>query len=978
MPAPEAVNRLVATFDQHIEHYKSARYNETQLRREFLDPFFRALGWDIDNEAGYADAYKDVIHEDAIRIGSATKAPDYCFRIGGARKFFVEAKRPNVDIHGSPHPAYQTRRYAWSAKLPLAILSDFEEFAVYDTRVRPSLTDKSSAARVFYCKYEEYNARWDEIANIFARDSILRGSFDKFAESNKKKRGTAEVDDAFLAEIESWRELLAKSIASRNDDLSVRALNFAVQLTIDRIVFLRICEDRGTEDYGRLKGTTANQDIYAQLCALFQDADRRYNSGLFHFSREKDQCSEPDSITRSLRIDDKPLKQILSNLYYPECPYEFSVLPADILGQVYERFLGKTISLGPTHRVVIDDKPEVRKAGGVYYTPTYVVNYIVGRTLGPLLNGSDAQEAKPIPVSQASKLRVLDPACGSGSFLLVAYQYLLDWHLARYVENSDYHARGTSPRIYQTRGGEYRLTTTERKRILLNNVFGVDIDPQAVEVTKLSLLLKVLEGETEQVLQRDWIKERQRILPDLGKNIQCGNSLVDSRFYQQTQMLLLDDDAKFRANVFDWEVAFPDVQDDGGFDCVISNPPYGATLDLNQRAFFKDAYTCQSYQLDSYLLFLERTLRSLLRDNGRCGFIIPNPWLTNVLQHATRRFVCSAASIETIVHFTYPVFKAAVVDTEIVIARREVNPNHLVEVRLGTGIQADGSLESTTTTTHPQSEWIALDGEVINIFLKPDERKLFKQISAHTAPLSNWFDINVGIKPYQIGKGSPKQSDEIVKTRPFDSDHQVDSTYQPLLRGADINRFVVAPAEASYISYGPWLAESRPAAKFNASEKLLVRQTADKPIAALDTEQRLAMNNLHVLVPLQGDTRYDIRYFLALLNSKLLTWCYRCRNPEAGEALAEVKRHNVAALPVRSIDFSNPIEVDIHHKLVQLASLLEHLRLSHGPKTDPQSSKSLATQIEAAEDKLDELVFSLYGLTSDDVRLVTAGTFNKS
>ncbi len=148
MPVPEMVCALVERFDRNREAYQSEPYNETQVRREFIDPLFIALGWDVNNEQGYAEAYKDVVHEDAIKIGGATKAPDYCFRIGGARKFFLEAKKPAVHIKADVHPAYQLRRYAWSAKLPLSILTDFEELAVYDCRVRPVKTDKAAKTRM--------------------------------------------------------------------------------------------------------------------------------------------------------------------------------------------------------------------------------------------------------------------------------------------------------------------------------------------------------------------------------------------------------------------------------------------------------------------------------------------------------------------------------------------------------------------------------------------------------------------------------------------------------------------------------------------------------------------------------------------------------------------------------------------------------------------------------------------------------------
>src|SRR3989338_9063612 len=251
--ARNKITELIERFDRNSEVYRSGNYNETQVRREFIDPFFDALGWDVANKAGYAEQYKDVVHEDSIKVGVSLKAPDYSFRIGGQRKFFLEAKKPQVKIKEDVGPAYQLRRYAWTNKLPLSIVTDFEEFAVYDCRIKPDPDDKPSTARVLYLKCDAYPKRWDEIASIFSKDAILKGSFDKYAESNKRKRGTAEVDDEFLKEIESWRDELARSIALRNPNLSVRDLNYAVGKTIDRIIFLRMCEDRGVETYAQLR-----------------------------------------------------------------------------------------------------------------------------------------------------------------------------------------------------------------------------------------------------------------------------------------------------------------------------------------------------------------------------------------------------------------------------------------------------------------------------------------------------------------------------------------------------------------------------------------------------------------------------------------------------------------------------------------------------------------------------------------------------
>jgi len=266
MPAPSILRELVEHFERNRESYQAAGYNETQLRREFLDPLFKGLGWDIDNEQRLAEAYKDVIHEDAIKVGGETKAPDYCFRIGGRRIFFLEAKKPAVKIVEDPLPAFQLRRYAWSGKLPLSVLSNFESLAVYDCRIKPDKKDKASVARVILLRYKEYDQRWDELAGIFSRDAVLKGSFDKFAESTKLKRGTSAVDDAFLKEIESWRDVLARNFALRNPGLSQRDLNFAVQRTIDRVIFLRMCEDRGIESYGQLSSLLGGGHLPSAAC----------------------------------------------------------------------------------------------------------------------------------------------------------------------------------------------------------------------------------------------------------------------------------------------------------------------------------------------------------------------------------------------------------------------------------------------------------------------------------------------------------------------------------------------------------------------------------------------------------------------------------------------------------------------------------------------------------------------------------------
>ncbi|MCD6102233.1 MAG: N-6 DNA methylase, partial [Candidatus Cloacimonetes bacterium] len=669
------ISDLINRFHRNKEIYKNPKYNETQLRREFLDPFFSALGWDVANKQGFAEQYKEVVHEDAIKISGATKAPDYSFRIGGVRKFFVEAKKPAVDIKYDIHPSYQLRRYAWSAKLPISILTDFEEFSVYDCRIKPNQKDNASVARIYYQTYDKYLQNLDFIYNIFSKESILKGSFDKYISTATKKRGTSEVDKEFLKEIERWRDTLARNIALRNKKLLIFELNFVVQLTIDRIIFLRIAEDRGIENYRTLYKLAEKKDIYKNLFHLFKIADDKYNSGIFDFQKDK--------ISSTINIDDKVLKSILLYLYYPESPYEFSVLPADILGNIYEQFLGKTIRLTPSHQAKVEEKPEVRKAGGVYYTPKYIVDYIVKNTVGEKIKGKTPR--------QISKITICDPACGSGSFLIQAYQYLLNYHLEFYQKD----IKKYKDKIIQISEDSYQLTTQEKKRILLNNIYGVDIDPQAVEVTKLSLLLKVLEGENKETLGKTLQLFHERALPNLSNNIKCGNSLIGTDYYDNVDMSLFGNDEMRKINAFDWEKEFPQIFHRGdakhtekynknkklsdsalntGFDVVIGNPPWVDIkgLDTNLVKYYFSRYATTENRINLYAIFIEKSLK-LLNKNGNFSFIIPNSLLMKSSYFKLRKIILEEYHIENIVRLPDNVFQGVKAESMIIVLNRKLD-----------------------------------------------------------------------------------------------------------------------------------------------------------------------------------------------------------------------------------------------------------------------------------------------------------------
>ncbi|MDD1665122.1 MAG: Eco57I restriction-modification methylase domain-containing protein, partial [Methanomicrobiales archaeon] len=678
------VKKLLERYEFHRPGYLRGQYNETQLRRDYVDPLFKALGWDVDNSHGRSERYREVVHEDPILILGTTKHLDYSFRIGESRKFVVETKQPSVKIRDDARSAFQLRRYAWNAKLALSILTNFEEFAVYDCTKKPLNDDDAAVARIEYFSYQDLTAKWEWIVSIFSQESILKGSFDRFAASTKGKKGTAEVNDDFLTEIEAWRDALAKNIALRNPPLTVEELNAAVQRTIDRIIFLRICEDRGIERYETLKGLLEVDGVYGGLSELFRRADDRYNSGIFHFQEEKER-EPPDSFTLNLTIDDKVLKEIIKRLYYPESPYEFSVIPPVILGQVYEQFLGKVIRLTEGHHAKVEEKPEVKKAGGIYYTPQFVVDYIVKHTVGELVKGKTPNEV--------AKIKILDPACGSGSFLLGAYQFLLDWHRDWYIEKlvpvfnekgsvtapevqallpdslTDGRGKKGTPRdlpIYKvSNGGEsrvrsdWKLTTAERKRILINNIYGVDIDTQAVEVTKLSLLLKVLEEESEETVSKQLTLFQERALPSLHRNIRCGNSLIGSDFFEQKQIEPFNFEERKRVNPFNWKTEFSDIMASGGFDTVIGNPPYVRQESLKGvKEYFQTHYATYQGTADLYVYFIEKGI-SLLRPTGIFSYIVANKWMRANYGTPLRKWL-KEKQIEEIVDFgDLPVFQGA-------------------------------------------------------------------------------------------------------------------------------------------------------------------------------------------------------------------------------------------------------------------------------------------------------------------------------
>ncbi|MBM4032363.1 MAG: restriction endonuclease subunit M [Planctomycetes bacterium] len=1015
MPAPQVVVDLVERYRLNAGFYESGAYREAELRQEFVEPFFKALGWDMANEQGLAESLKYVVHEEALRVGGATKAPDYTFRIGGTRMFFLEVKNPSIRIGEDVEPAFQLRRYAWSAKLPVSILTSFREFAAYHRCFVPKRTDRSSVARTLFLSVDDYVARWDEIASIFSCQAVWRGSLERYVKS-KEIKGTTEVDDAFLAEIESWRDALARHIALRND-LTQNELNSAVQATIDRIVFLRMCEDRGIESYGRLQALLDGEGVYRRLFALFERADERYNSGLFHFQREPGRAEPPDTLTRNLAVEDRVLKDILRRLYYPESPYEFSVVRTDILGQVYERFLGKVIRLTAGGRAVVEDKPEVRRAGGVYYTPSHIVDYIVQRTVGRLLAGKTPR--------QASRTRVLDPACGSGSFLLGAYQHLLDWHLDWYRSHEpERRRRGRQPVVCEAPGGDWRLTVAERKRILLNSIYGVDIDPQAVEVTKLSLLLKVLEGQSGEAIQRQFDRFHERALPDLGANIKCGNSLVDRGFYNNHQMGLFDQEEMLRINPFEWKDEFPEAMAAGGFDAVVGNPPYVRIQVLKQfRPPAEVAYLERHYHsagrgnYDVSVLFVEKALR-LLAKGGFLGCIVPHKFLKSHYGQPLRELIAAGKHLAHVVHFgAHQVFRGPTTYTCLLF----LDQAGTRRVTFAQVDDLDAWIEKREATEGVVRQPATGKGEWN--FVVGSASRLFKRLSHMPAKLGQVADVFVGVQTsaddvYLLEKAGETRDRLMLRTRSLARVWAFEKgLLHPIVSGTDVRRYCPLPERqyvifpyrvaegvaevisfdtierdfprtAAYLSENRKRLESREKGKGRGPHwhryvypknlarqsvpKVCVPRLVDRLHAAFDPDGSHFLDNVDVggITLKAGHTEQGLLYLLGLLNSRLLAWYFPFVSAPFRGGWRSANRQFLSQLPIRAIDFSCAADRERHERVVRLVGHMQALHRQLAAARTPHRQTALQRQIAATDGQIDRLVYELYDLTEDEIRIV--------
>ena len=995
------LTQLTDLFERNRKQYNTSAYDEANTRTDFIDKFFELLGWDMRNEQGYSEQYREVVREDKVRIDGKVKAPDYAFRIGGVRKFFVEAKKPSVNIKDELEPAFQVRRYGYTAKLPLCILTNFAEFAVYDTRIKPSPSDKPDTARIFCRSYLEYHKYFDFIFNTFSKEAILKGSFDSYIQENKNKKGTSEVDKELLKLIEGWRTDIAKNIALRNPSLNIYHLNTAVQKIIDRIIFLRIAEDKEMEEYGLLQRITESGAVYQKLQSIFDEANKKYNSGLF----------KPHDWLRSLIIDDAVLSSIINGLYYPECPYEFSILPVEILGNIYEQFLGKIIKFRNVkggHTALIEEKPDVKKAGGVYYTPQYIVRYIVENTLGVKIKGQS-----PDAIAQ---LKVVDPACGSGSFLVEAYQQLLNYHLDYYSSEKQREQALKNSRIYETGKNVYKLTIEEKQRILLNNIYGVDIDGQAVEVTKLSLYLKLLENEGSETKDRGQLFKfsDMKLLPSLDSNIKCGNSLVGSDYYNEKDVSLFDDEAMRKINTFDWDKEFPEVFARGGFDCVIGNPPY--VKEYTNRDCFEGlrSHPCYQGKMDLWYFFGYQGI-VFLKDDGLIGFIAPNNWITNAGASIFRNFILNNARILQYVDFgNYKVFENASIQTMIYIMQKTKDAeNYAVPYfRLDNEHAAVSEVIDFLTNDNKgvNTHFIAriekaqcVDNYIL--FLNPKIAEVLNKIQAAGTTFFEKDEISTGIDVHQdfcneksaatLGNTALQGAGIFnITTEEYESLQllpEEKTLVKPFYTSSELRRYFGNAKNTLWVIYTDSQFKNKAAMKpyphlkahldrfakvitsdnkpyglhrardeqFFKGEKIVsLRKTAEPCFTYTDFDCYVSQSYNVIKT-----TRFNLKFLTALLNSNVIKFWLRHKGKMQGDNF-QVDKEPLLAIPLVLVS------AEEQAPLITLADQMLETQSRLQQALSDEDKKLLEQRVAIIDRQIDKAVYQLYGLTEEEVKIV--------
>jgi adenine-specific DNA-methyltransferase len=767
------VVELSASFTAHESTYLGGSYSEAQARKDFIDPLFEALGWDVNHKTQRNPFEQEVVVERNVSTGQGQKRADYAFYLRPNFRdvrFFVEAKKPSLSVHADLDALFQTIRYGWNAGAVLSVLTSFAEVMILDCRSRP---DPATAAHRVLHRFHFNEFKDPDVFSkfywLFSHEAHETGAYARYCTSLPKPRGTARqlqlfkqavqpVDEAFLDDLEDYRARLASLFKKADQSLDSSELTEVTQRTIDRLIFLRFLEDKLIENKVRVSQFGITGSAWHDFVAASRRLDGIYNGIVYKKHRILD---DPH-----FSVDDAAFAEICDEVSDTNSPYDFNVIPIHILGSIYERFLGKVI-VATDKRARVEPKPEVRKAGGVYYTPEYIVHYIVENTVGKKIAGKTPK--------QVLALKFADVACGSGSFLLGVFDAIIR-HLTTWYNSNEQAAKRDG--CVQLADGSWRLSLHQKREILLSTIFGVDIDHQAVEVTQLSLYLKLLEDETTSTAYEQQLEFEETLLPSLNKNIVCGNSLVG----YEAPKDLFSLEGRDEIMQFDFKAAFPEIfRRSGGFDAIVGNPPYIRIQMLNEihpatAAYVKSNYeTARKGNFDLSSVFVERGF-GLLNDQGALGYIVPNKFLKTDYGETLRSMLAQHKALSRVVDFgASQVFEATIYTCLLFLSRRSAKT-----VEYASCEASPIGLHNAVFERQPSSSFDAHPWS----FASQATSELMARLEADAVPL---LDL-----PAEMNRGSSSGDDQTFLVAEDDTEIEAGILRLPLF-ASDFGRFEFAP-----------------------------------------------------------------------------------------------------------------------------------------------------------------------------------------
>lgn len=954
------VQSLARDFEANKAHYLSPAYQESEVRKDYIDKFLIALGWDVNHDRQKNPFEQEVKVERGVNMQGSQRRADYAFYAAPNFRdvrFFAEAKKPFGDI-ASQQNYFQTIRYGWNAKTPIAILTDFEQFQILDCRYKPNIDSAlTHCIRKFH--FSEYADKdtFSFIYFLFSREAVANGSLDKFAETLSKKRGKAvqrglfkgvyqSIDDSFLEELDTYRDSLARGFKNNNPNLDGDMLTEMTQRTIDRLVFMRFIEDKLIYPDNLVGNFGDKGTAWQDFVAASRHLDGIYNGIVFKRHAIMD--------APSFKVDEDAFADICGKLSHDNSPYDFNSIPIHILGSIYERFLGKVI-VTTDKRARLEEKPEVRKAGGVYYTPEYIVRYIVENTVGKVI-------ADKTP-AQIEDMRFADIACGSGSFLLGVFDLLLRYHVKWFNENPEKAKRaGCVPND----DGGWSLSLHQRRHILVNNIYGVDIDHQAVEVAQLSLYLKLLQDETTASARHHQLEFQETILPSLNKNIVCGNSLIGMDILTG-QLLARDDlasDEERKLNPMDYEQRFPEVMKNGGFDAIVGNPPYVRPHNLSRltKQYYWEHFRSFTHKADLYCCFIENAIR-LLKPEGLFSYIVSHGWLRLNSFQALRRLILEKCRILKLVELPYNVFDEAQVATGIFVFEKDIaGEEHKLSV-----IRATPALNNASfclIREIPQLSFKETFQNVFDISITP-ETEAIKDKMRKGPLIGDYFQICFGLKT-----GDDKKF--LHHTRGLHAEDK------PLLRGDDVKKY-----ETNYNGEFVWyvpnqMRKHRPTARPGdpvrfEQPKVLVKDTSSDFACTYEGGEYYVKDVLIVIPKPEANPDYSLQFVAGVVNSKALHFYYKTTFQTI-----HVQNEEFASLPLPKIKHSNAADKTRHNKIV---ALVEQMIAAKKQLAGAQSDKDkdfFGNKCAAIDRQIDALVYELYELTPEEIKIVENATESKS